>query len=159
ASADQCDARAFRNTDSANLSGNVSRGNHYKAVRVGTTTKPAIAASFAGMYDVLMDGDTLEADTNNVEIASEGGRNVTLRNVTFVEGSNPASNYATFVVKAGETNTYLTSTRRSMLTVQDPRFLNGASANSYIIYPIGYNGWAVPVDFFLQWTYNLTVRT
>jgi len=155
--ADLCEARSFRVTDTPSGNGNVSRGNYYKAIRIGTTTKIAAAASFQGMDGVLMDGDTLEADGANAEIAWNGGQNITLRNVTFVKGTNPASNYATLVFRSGDTNP-TTTTRRAQMTLQDPKFLNGASANSFIMYPIGYNGWAVPSSYTVQWTYNLTVR-
>jgi hypothetical protein len=154
--ANLCDARAVRWTETAAGNGNLSQSNYYKATRSGTTAKLAIAASFSGMSTAVSDHDTFEADSHNAEISWDGGNNILFKNPTFKKGTNPASNYATFLFNGGSSG-WATSTRKDSMTVQDAIFQNGASKDSVVMRPIGWNGWALPVTFTVQWTYRLKV--
>jgi hypothetical protein len=154
--ADFCDGRAMRWTEVQPLNNNLSQSNYYKATRQGATNKLAIAASFSQTADAVSYRDTLEADTFNAEISWEGGSNILLKNATFKKGTNPASNYATFAFNGGS-SAYKTITRVDSMIVQDATFLNGASKDSVLMRPIGYNGWAVHATFTVQWTYRLKV--
>jgi len=151
-----CEGRAARWTEVPAANGNLSQSNYYKASRYGTSTKMAIAASFSKSFDIVSDGDTFEADTNSAEIAWEGSSNILIKNGTFKKGTNPSSNYATFAYRGG-TSAWATTTRFDSMTVQDPIFLNGASKDSVVMYPRGYNGWGVAASFTVQWTYRLKV--
>lgn len=155
--ADACDARVHRQTDTPPENGHLSTGNHYKAVRMKGTDAKAIAASFSHATDALLDGDILEADTYNAEIDWDGGKNIILKNCRFIKGANAAPNYATFYLWPGS-NDLVKSPTSAALTVIDGSFENGASPDSYKMYNIGYEDWATPAEYSIQWTIKVQVR-
>jgi hypothetical protein len=158
ASADECDARAFRATDTESAGGNVSRANVYVAKRVGSGKGQAIAASFSNAKDVTLVGDTLEADSANVEIDWDGAQRIYLRQVEFAKGKNPAPDYVTFRFLAGS-NDPRERMKASQLFVVDGTFKDGASAESVAMHPIGYGGWASAAEYFIQWSTRFKVIT
>lgn len=151
-----CDGRAFRATGVKPGSSNVSSGNVYTAVRQTGATGKAVAASFSNARDVVLEGDTLRADTWNVEVVWEGAQNIVLRNVTFIKGDNPASDYATFRLVPGSNNAKFRPTSAEMKVI-DPVFRNGASADSFSMRTIGEEKWVMPAQYSIQWSYRLTV--
>lgn len=166
-----CDARAFRATATQAGSNNRSTGNFYRALKDPAVTKAgvdknkaqkpgrpvrAVAASFSGAKDIVLEGDTLEADTWNAEINFGGGTNIVLRGVTFIKGANAREDYATFALLPGSDNP--TDQRiLAELRVIDPIFRQGAAADSFFMHPTGFQKWVMPAEYSIQWTFNLKV--
>jgi hypothetical protein len=149
--ADKCDARAFRATDTEESANNHSSKNLYVAQRKGTSAARAVAASFGNAKDVTLDGDTLSADTANVEVDWDGADRIELKNVTFIKGDNPSADYATFRFWPGA-NDEEGRQIRSRVHIIDPRFENGASADSYDMHPIGFGEWGAAMEYDVAWT-------
>lgn len=151
-----CDGRAFRVTGTKPGNANLSAGNVYAAARQPGATGKAVAASFSNARDVVLDGDTLRADTWNAEIVWEGAQNIVLKNVTFIKGDHPGPDYATFRLVPGSNNAKFRPASAE-LKVIDPIFRNGASADSFSMRRIGEEKWVMPAEYSIQWSYHLTV--
>lgn len=151
-----CDGRAFRATGTKAGSGNISSGNVYAAVREPGAGGKAVAASFSNARDVTLEGDTLIADTWNTEIVWDGARNIVLKNVTFIKGENAGRDYATFSLLPGTNNAKFRPTSAEMKVI-DPVFRTGASADSFLMRPIGFERWATAAEYSIHWTYSLTI--
>jgi hypothetical protein len=153
--ADECDARAYRQTDTPAGSGNHTRNNRFVARTARSDAKgKAISASFAGVGSSRMEGDILEADFANVELGWEGAHDVVLRNVTFIKGAHASSKYATFYLRPGA-NKGISPDRSASLKVIDGKFLNGASPDSYSMVPVGFEKWGQFAEYYIQWTFQL----
>jgi hypothetical protein len=156
--ADECDARAFRVTATKDGSGTISRGNKFTARRRPGAKTKAISASFVGAHSVRLERDILDADSANVEVGWEGARDIVLQDVTFIKGPNAALDYATFSFRAGSGKGVAAAPTAS-LTIIDGTFLKGASPESYSMMPIGYEKWAQPVEYFIQWTQRFKITS
>ncbi len=154
--AEACDGRAFRVTGTKADSGNLSMGNVYRAIRAKGANTKAVSASFAGARGVTLESDTLEADTFNAEVGWEGAQNIVFRGVTFVKGTNASPDYATFRLAPGSSNPVYRRTSAEIKVI-DPIFRNGASADSFKMYPIGFEKWAMPAEYSIQWSFQLAV--
>jgi hypothetical protein len=152
----ECDARAYRQTDTPAGAGNVSRNNQYVARAAPGAKGKAISASFSGVADAMMEGDTLEADFANVEVRWESARDVVFKNVTFIKGAQATKDYATFYFRPGASNG-VNPARNAKLRVIDATFLNGASADSYSMVPVGFEKWGQNAEYLIQWTFALKV--
>jgi hypothetical protein len=151
-----CDARAFRATGTKSGNQNHSFQNTYHAVKPLGVQGRAIGASFSGAKDVLLEKDTIYADSSNAEIAWDGGQNIILRDVTFIKGTNAGPDYATFTLVPGSNNATYRPTRAEMKII-NPVFRNGASLDSFKMRPIGFEKWATPAQYSIGWTFLLTV--
>ena len=143
-----CDASGLRITDSE-TSTNVSYNNTYTAKLLPGSTANAYGASIAGPTAFTSRNDTFTADTANID--AEGGSNVMFYNPTFIKGSNASPNYVTF-------NFYSYDSPMTNLHFIDPTFENGASATSYHMLKIGeWEGYSY-MEYFIDYTYTLTVE-
>lgn len=154
--AEACDARAFRATETKANSANVSTGNIYRAVRAPGSNSKAVGASFSGARDVTLEGDTIEADTSNAEAGWSGAQNIVFRGVTFIKGAHASADYATFWLTPGSNNPQYRRTSADFKII-DPIFRDGAAADSFRIHPIGYEKWAMPAEYSVQWSFRLQV--
>lgn len=150
--ADLCDGRALRVTELPVGSANRSRNNHYKAVRVGAGGL-AVGLSTLSALEFVSEDDIFEADSANFHSLNGSFDNIRLIRSTFIKGSNPASGYVTFFLAP---RGLAPNTTRNTLFVQDAKFQNGASKDSFLMRTLGSVG-AVEVQYFIQWTYTLTL--
>jgi hypothetical protein len=150
AKADQCAAKGLRITRVG--SGSSSHENLFAARRIGDSAAIAAGFSTGGGKDFSSWSDTFVADTYNIELDWDGGRNLIFQNDTFVKGENPAPNYATFSFRnAGNVDV-------SDIRFIDCSFLNGASKESSDMQSVNANNWPGPSEYFIEWTLTVAVK-
>src|SRR5438034_1331213 len=88
--------------------------------RIGSRGE-AVAASFSGSNDLMLEGDTLYADTWNAEIGWDGAKKIVLRAPVLIKGRNAGPDYATFALLPGS-NDPVHQPTAAELSVIDPVF-------------------------------------
>jgi hypothetical protein len=147
-----CEARAWRNSNTPPNGGNISRNNRYRGLKASAGGGFATSHSMVSAVDIVSMDDIFEADSTNVEALNGFAHNIRWIRPTFIQGPNPAASYVTFMFTPRALAPNVT---RNSLFVQDPIFQNGASKDSFLMRPIGTIG-AVAVEYFIQWTLNLS---
>lgn len=147
AKADQCDAKGLRLTRVG--PGSSSEGNTYSAQRIGGTSSVAAAFSTGGGAEFISSGDKFVADTYNVDLDWDGGRDLVFDKDTFIKGENPAHNYATLSFRNSVKNAV------AGIRLIDCVFLNGASKDSTNMQQISSGNWPGADEYFIDWTLTL----
>ncbi len=146
ARADACAAQGFRATQISE--GNNCRvyNNTFTAIRVGTGVGAANALSFADVTGgLIIQANTLSADTANFYVDWDGASNVLLDGNTLVKGSNP-STYYTISFGNGGTHPSLGN------IIRDSIYQNGADDSSYRVRPAAY-------EYLVQWSLQLNAKS
>jgi hypothetical protein len=154
ARADECQASAVRITEVG--TGNVSHNNSYTAVQVGSKAGDAYGLTLA-MTNASLDsvftsqGDIYTADSADVFIdwGAAGGGLLCIR-CTLAKGKNASAHFHTF-----DWGPYNSGQVRN-LHFQDTTFLNGANKDDTTMSVI--NGNHPYAEYFIDWTYTLTVQ-
>jgi hypothetical protein len=151
--------------------GDNSHNNSFTAQRVGDVTNRAIAfgtESNTAPVGFLSTDDTFSADTYNFFVDFLGAdQPQTFIRPVIIKGSNPDPNntapnihpYTTFAFHNGAgSGNCMTQVCSVHWFFVDPTFMGGASKDSHDMKPYtGQNGIAGPAEYFIQWTYTLTV--
>jgi hypothetical protein len=154
--ADKCEGKGLRVTETPLNSGDISRNNVYRGLRVGNTTASGAAASFSGAENFTSENDVFVADSVLIHTYWNGFYGVVLRNSTFLKGPNPSPNFYFISLVIGDNINNQTTT----ITIEDPNFGPGVSKDSYNMRSTGLiSDWtSQPVQYFIRWTFDLNVK-
>ena len=128
---------------------------HSSTTATADASNPAPASTHpvavAGSLGFTSTADTFVADTANFFVDWDGGENISCISCTLRKGANPAPNYVTFSFANGK------KPARN-IHFQDPKFENGAAKDSTDMQAINPAQWPAFDEYFIDWTYSLTLR-
>ena len=147
--ADQCDGRALRVTSLDADGTSYVRDNILRAVRVGNSSAVA-AAYYPGYNDngILIENNTLIADSSHVYLYWNGSLNTLLQSNAFSLGANPSASYRTF---------FLNTSAPVNFTVRDGDFQAGTGSENAYLHTIQAPNWG-PVEYYIEWTLTVNIQ-
>jgi len=147
--AEQCDSRGLGLRELTENAGNWIYENTIRAVCVGNTRAHAYGVTLVSSRGgVLLERNKVIADSANILWPYDGGYGTFVRN-TFIKGSNPSPDYATFA--------FVNSKSAAGNLIADSTFRAGADRMSISMKPVGTGGWVGDSELQFGRTVNLRV--
>ena len=146
-----CDGEALRITETESAQKNISHNNIYTAQRIGHARGQAYGMAVAGSRGFTSNADTFVADSANFFVDWDGAENIFCVACTLKKGSNPSPHYTTFSFANGK------GVARN-IHFQDTKFENGAAKDNTDMQAINPLKWPAFDEYFIDWTYALTVQ-